>query len=46
MEVPQGGEEPSVSEISEMLSKALGREKAVLMDKYGDRISEYLRRNK
>lgn len=46
VEVPQGTDEPSVSEISEMLSKASGREKAVLMDKYGDRISEYLRRNK
>ncbi len=46
VEFPQGGDEPSVSEISEMLSKASGREKAVLMDKYGDRISEYLRRNK
>lgn len=46
VEVPQGGDEPSFSEISEMLSKASGREKAVLMDKYGDRISEYLRRNK
>ena len=46
VEVSQGGNEPSVSEISEMLSKASGREKAVLMDKYGDRIFEYLRRNK
>lgn len=46
VEVPHGTEEPSVSEISEMLSKASGREKAVLMDKYGDMISEYLRRNK
>lgn len=46
VEFPQGGDEPSVSEIYEMLSKASGREKAVLMDKYVDRISEYLRRNK
>ena len=38
--------EKRASEIAEMLSKASGREKAVLMDKYGDRTSEYLRRNK
>lgn len=37
-------EDPSMEEIAEKLSKADGREKALLMQKYGEKISEYLRK--
>ena len=37
-------DEPSMAEIEEMLSKADGRTKAELMEKYGDKISAYLKR--
>lgn len=37
-------DEPSMEEIAQMLSKADGRAKAELMEKYGDKISAYLKR--
>ena len=37
-------DDPSMEEIAEMLSEANGREKAALMDKYGDKISAYLKK--
>lgn len=46
VETPQEPEELSMSDISEKLAKASGREKATLMEKYGDKISAYLRENK
>ncbi len=39
-------EEPDMEEISDMLNKANGREKAILMEKYGNKISEYLKNNR
>ena len=39
-------EEPDMEEISNMLNKASGREKAILMEKYGNKISEYLKNNR
>lgn len=39
-------EEPDMEEISNMLNKASGREKAILMEKYGNKVSEYLRNNR
>lgn len=39
-------EEPDMEEISDMLNKANGREKAILMGKYGNKISEYLKNNR
>ena len=37
-------DEPSMEEIAQKLSKADGRAKAELMEKYGDKISAYLKR--
>ena len=39
-------EELSMEEISDKLSKADGREKALLMEKYGAKISDYLKGKK
>jgi hypothetical protein len=39
-------EELSMEEISEKISKASGKEKALLMNKYGEKISQYLKRKK
>ncbi len=45
VEAPQGSEEePSMEEIATLLKNANGREKARLMDKYGDKISAYLKK--
>lgn len=46
VEAPPESDELSMPEISEMLSKSSGREKAILMEKYGEKISAYLRENK
>ena len=37
-------DEPSMEEIAQMLAKADGRTKAELMEKYGEKISAYLKR--
>lgn len=39
-------DESSIEEIAEKISKASGKEKALLMNKYGDKVSAYLKSKK